>query len=199
VTVNEGKNLVEQSLNLCQKKSKQRILSEEVSWGDSSNIGNVEIRHVDSSKGFQFAIHLVEDTADLEKRPGTAPENRFISKISFEIEFNFAYRELSDTIANLGTVISFLAESLDEVIGGTTSRGQFVIRPMEGGLTLDEWIEEEGFDVSMLLADNDSQKTQVEFFSDRAEVRPPYLKMDSEIRRYLNILILDYYLKKRSS
>ncbi|QLK26179.1 hypothetical protein HYG81_00705 [Natrinema zhouii] len=87
---------------------------------------------------------------------------------------------------------------MEKQVEGTFSQGQFVIYPVESDLTLDEWIRNEGFDVSLLLANTErmTQRTEVEFFSDRAEIHPPHLEIDSETTRHIRLLILNYYLQK---
>lgn len=197
LTIADVKRNLPNALKQCEKESGDRIQTASIRWDDSHS-GEARISHIDENEPFLVKIHLQSSNEDIANRPDIASKNRIISKISFEIDFKFAYRDLGDTLANLDTLISILEDALDAELGGSISPGQFVIRPVDGELTLDEWVDEEGFEVSMLLAGKGDQRTQVEFFPDRAEVRPPYLHLDSEVRRYLNILILEYYLKKQN-
>lgn len=197
-SVEEGKHLIEQSIDDSTNRSKKRIESTEISWINTTN-ARFKLKHLDSERPFKFEVYLVESNRDSITRPEMHSQGRFIDKIAFEVNFEFAYHELSTTLSNLDTIITILKESLDDTIGGTESKGQFVISPITGGLKVDEWIREEGLDVTTRLSGKDSQKTQVEFFNDRAEVNPPYLQIDSEVERYIRIVLLDYYLKKGGS
>lgn len=194
ITLDRGKTLVEESITDCTKRSKNRIEESEISWTNSSN-AHLKLEHIDSDLPFEFEIYLVETRPNLPHETQPSEEDGYIDKISIEVEFKFAYRDLSDTLSNLNTTISILTESFDEIIGGRKSSGKFILEPIEGGLKVDEWIREEGLDVTTKLHSTKEERTQVDFFRDRAEVNTPYLQMDTEVERYIRIILLDYYLK----
>lgn len=64
------------------------------------------------------------------------------------------------------------------------SKGTFVITPIKGELTLDQWIKKENFDVSMLL--KSKEQILVDFYADKAKLTTPHLGIDSTIAHYLS-------------
>lgn len=195
VATTEAKEIVAEGFEKCEEYTKSRFQISHVTW-DESGSGFAEALHADLKFPFQISLHIEPDVDDVLENPEVDFENRNIEKIHFEIKFQFPYHELSNTLTNLGTFASYLERGLGDVADGTFSDGQFIIRPIEGELTMDEWIEEEGFQVTLLLAGDEPGQTEVEFFPDHAEIHPPYSEMDSEVIRYAELMIQHYYLRK---
>lgn len=197
--VNESKEIVDQALKAAQSESQGRIKLGTLSWDENDEgRGFIEADHIECNYPFNIEIKLIEDPDDLVERPDLSFHERNVEGFHFSINFRFPFHKLESTVQNIGVFSSFLETGLKSTQRGNLGPGQFVINPVESNLTLDEWIRNEGFDVSLLLADTGSNtgRTEVEFFPDRAEVHPPHLEIDSETTRYIRLMILEYYLKK---
>lgn len=198
-TVNQGKELVSRGLEKAETASKGRLDLGTLSWdADGVGVGFVEADHVECQHPFKVRVELHDDAGDLPQSAGKPFGEHQLDYVHFKIRFKFAFHQLDETIQNLGASASFLSKGMRSAARGTLSSGQFIIHPVESDLTLDEWIKNEGFEVSLLLAGEGQHggSTEVEFFPDRAEIHPPHLEIDSETTRYIRLLILNYYLRK---
>lgn len=194
LTRREARSVVEDVFENVEESSHDRLSVDGVAWdGDT---GKSQVTHIDGHYPYEVKVSLPPSSDDMRENPGVDSLERKISKIHVRIWFKFPFHAMDDVLSNLGTFASFLERSFKQTIRGTISDGQFIIDPVEGNLTLDEWIEQEGFEISVLLASEGKSKTEVEFFPDHAEVHPPYLEIDSETRRYIRLMILNYYLRE---
>lgn len=199
ISVCQARELVSEGLAETSDVSKNRVTLGTLSWDeDDQGKGFMDVDYIGSKFPFSLEISLLEDVDDLRKRPAVSFGERYVDGIHFKINFKFPFHSLEDTIQNLGAFASFLNKGMNKAMDVTTSPGQFIVHPVKSDLTLDEWIKEDGFDVSLLLANGRDgvERTEVEFFPDRAEIHPPHLEVDSETTRYIRLLILNYYLRK---
>lgn len=198
-SVAEIKNRLEDVFDTTERESKQRVKAEKIRW--TGKDGKTEVKHTEAKYPYTVSLDLVRDSEDRAENPEKPVEEQLIEGINFQIKFRFPFPALEAEIPNLGIFASKLEDGLDEVFYGIASDAQIVIHPIESELTLDEWINREGFDVSLLLAgSNDGvTRTEVEFFPDHVEVHPPYYEVDSEVIRYIRLLVMNYYLEKKTA
>lgn len=189
IAMSDAPELVEEILDACEEASKDRVEIETVRWSSSQKDGYVTAEFTTEDHPYKIDIALTPDVDSLRENPGTPS----LDSITFEIDFKFEFHSLDDEMHNMSSFVSFLQKGAKNIAAGTFSNGQFVIQPVETDLTLDEWIQEEQFNVSLLLATQD-QQTQVEFFPDKAVVQPPYNEVDAETVKYIRATLLNYYL-----
>jgi len=193
LTRREAKKELEKAFDSVEEQSRERLDVGEVHWNKKS--GEVQIEHVDLAKPYNVQIKLPTKASEHRERPDASMSEQYVSKIYFNFGLKFAFKEFRDILDNLDVAVRFLDAALDERVSGEFSTGKFIIYPLSADLTVDDWISDEGFEISILLSDQDDSKTEVELFSNRAEIRPPYKEIDSETARYLHRMILEYYLR----
>lgn len=177
-----------------EKSSNGKITINDEYWSVSERRGKVEFHYSDQRESFTVNIDLVRDTGSVKAIPSGDPDEVKVGSIGLEIGFKFPFKQLEDTLFNLGSLISYLEGGFDGQIRGNFSGGRFVITPVNTDLTIDEWVEEEQFDISLLLATEGKDRTEVEFFSDRAVVKSNQREIDAKTVRYMRELLLNYYL-----
>lgn len=174
--------------------SSGKISIESSHWDKYEREGQVEIQYSDKTEIFTTRIQFVQDTESLRETPSGDPDEVLVGSIGIEVDFNFPFHLLEATLFNLGSLINYLEEGFQDQMRGSFSGGRFVISPVKSDLTIDDWIKEEQFDISLLLATEDDKGTEVEFFSDRAVVKSNRREIDAQTVTYMRELLLNYYL-----
>ncbi|WP_459192084.1 hypothetical protein [Halosimplex sp. J119] len=199
-TAIEIKEKLKDVLDEVRESSGERLDTAKIKWNGVD--GETSVKHIGSSYEYQVDIHLVTEKDDEIEDPGIAQESRIVKNIEFNIGFKFSFPELESELPNLGIFASRLKSSLENELFGIPSQGKIILHPIESELSVDEWINEKGFEISLLLADGDEEgadKTEVEFFPDHVELHPPYYEVDSEVMEYVRLLVRNYYFRKRSA
>jgi hypothetical protein len=94
---------------------------------------------------------------------------------------------------SLNTLTNFLSEQLKESLQYVRfSKGLFTISPVNVDLTMDNWIKEKQFEVSLNL--KAKENIAVNLYPKRAEITFPTLQIDENVYEYLKATILNYYL-----
>ncbi|WP_396610800.1 hypothetical protein ACH9L7_11255 [Haloferax sp. S1W] len=197
-TVSQIQTHLEEVRSLIERESYERISCRTIHWNGLS--GESSAKHIDSKHGYSLDINLKESQEDLIQSPDKDTSDRIVREINFKITFKFALPEVESELPNLGVFVRLLESSLNDVFNGNASPARIILNPVENDLTLDEWIHKEGFDMSVRLAGQkgNTKKTEVEFFQNHVTVHPPYYEMDSEVTRYVKMLVMHYYLLNKS-
>lgn len=194
LTVEELVDKLDKSMEAMEEKSNGKISIESKHWELADREGKITAHYSNKKNKFDISVKMVQDTEALRENPATDPSSTVIKAVGFELDFFFPFKALDTTLFNLGSLISNMEKSLSQNIRGSFSNGRFEISPLKNGLTIDEWVSEKKFDVSLLLTSEESDQTEVEFFSDRAVVKSNEREIDGETVDYLKGLLLNYYL-----
>lgn len=194
LTVSDATDKLETGFQRAEKASSSKISVVSQHWDEFDRDGKVEIHYSDDTEVFNIDVDIVQDTDSIRQADSINPANIQVGSIGLDIEFRFPFHLLEDTLFNLGSLVNYLEDGFNSEILGSFSDGRLVISPVDDGLTIDDWIEEEQFDISLLLATEGEDRTEVEFFPDRAVVRSNKREIDAQTVRYTKELLLNYYL-----
>lgn len=170
--VGGGRLEIEEILqNRTDEKHKLKIKSE------SGGVYDVELRFIRS----------MEPSVD-----NTVAET--VESIGVSIVFDSSFGNLEREIIGLSALLNHLQEAIGTVFDVRKSTNiNFVIKPVESKLTLDQWIQKEQFDISLLLR-SDSGDRSVEFLGDRAVISSPSDQVDRKTAEYVKEAVRNYYL-----
>lgn len=194
ITVSEVTERLPVAFSRAEQTSNGKITVQENYWSDEDRKGRAEIHYLNQTEVFNIDVTVIQDTSSLRANPAGEPDEVLVGSIGVDIKFKYPFDLLEETLFNLQSLISYLETGFEDQIRGSFSGGRFVISPVNTNLTLDEWVEEEQFDVSLLLAGEDDNRTEVEFFSDRAVVKSNQREIDGQTVNYMRELLLNYYL-----
>jgi len=190
ITKATAQSELESALDNLERESKGRFDVGKLTEGENSDL-QVNIDFLDER--YRMDITLSEDTRAI-RNEDLAPKEAPVNSIGFSISFDFPFQQLDNAMDDIGVLSTQLKQMItSEMSGRAMEDGKIVVTPIEDGLTLDEWIQERRFDVSLLLT-SEGETTSVEFHEDEAVIRTPYLNIDSEVREYLRATLLNYYL-----
>lgn len=138
-------------------------------------------------------------TVDFQFVPDPTSENVLdapVTSAGIKIEFDFAFAHLKGAIIDLTSFSSFLQKALEQTYPTIRiSDTRFVVAPINSNnLTLDDWIQKQQFDVSLLLRSPDNERRSVRFSADRAEITSPHENVDDETVEHIRATLLNYYL-----
>ncbi|MFQ6056758.1 MAG: hypothetical protein ACE5J3_12340 [Methanosarcinales archaeon] len=180
--LNNIKTSIKNALEYVKEENKNRIKADPLTWNDK--YGNVNLSF--GKWTFKLSMSFLEDYELIG-------QNNNITNIAFSIDVNFPFSSLSNVVLDLSAITGFIRHAiLREIPNAKFSKGTFVITPIKGELTLDQWIKKENFDVSMLL--KSKEQILVDFYADKAKLTTPHLGIDSTIAQYLRAILLNYYL-----
>lgn len=197
ITVSEVTTMLDEVFQRVESTSRGRLQTESPMWNETD--GRVSVGHVDSKREYTIDIHIAEEGDHEVDDSDTPVENRNVKSMSFEVKFEFSYPKMESELSNLGVLTTSLLDCLEEEFQGVSSEAKIVLHPISGGLSVDEWLGEEEQEVSLLLKEDEGgvKKTEVEVFSDRVTLHPPYFKMDSEIMNHIRVLVLNYHIDSK--
>jgi hypothetical protein len=192
----EIKKKIVQLLDSVSEKHKGRIEFSPLTWDDTNEIATVKM--VYNQREYRMDAHISVEYRDYNPETEMRELSRqTISSISdsiaFSIETDFPFNTLDKMLLGLGALTSFLKDELNEVFPNVRfSKGMFTIAPIKGDFTMDHWIKQKQFEVSLLLKAQD--KILVNLYPKRAEIIFPMLQIDDKISEYLRATLLNYYL-----
>lgn len=158
-------------------------------WVDPAT-ARIRIKFSDNDT-FKLDINLHRDKSDFEE---TTPDQASVTKIGFKTDFEFPFHNVKGAILNAGTFARILRKKIDsEFVVDRFSDSQLTVQSIKKDLTLDQWIEQQQFEVSLLLS-SESGSRSVEFYPDRAIVKSPYPEIDDTTAEYIRATLLNYYL-----
>lgn len=194
LTVSDAMNRLETGFQRAEQASSSKISIESQHWDESDRDGKVEIHYSDATEAFNIDVDIVQDPDSIRQVDSIDPANIQVGSIGLDIEFRFPFHLLEDTLFNLGSLVNYIEDGFNSEIRGSFSDGSLIISPVDDGLTIDDWIEEEQFDISLLLTTEGEDRTEVEFFPDRTVVKSNKREIDAQTVRYTKELLLNYYL-----
>jgi hypothetical protein len=189
--VRENINLFIESLS---RKHQQHIKSTPISWNDN-NSGSVRLSY--NEREFRIAIQIKTEYRDFDPEEEIFNSSFDKSSISdglgFSVETDFPFHLLDQMLLSLSALIGFIKEELRETNPVIEfSKGMFILAPIKGDFTIDDWIKKKQFDVSLLL--KAQENILVNLYPKRAEIIFPTLQIDDRVSEYLRETILNYYL-----
>lgn len=194
ITVAESIDRLRTGFNRAEQASHEKISINSQHWDTTDRSGDVTIEYSDKTELFNIDVKIVQDIDSVRTRGSPTPEETLTGSVGLDIEFDFPFHLLEDTLFNLSSLLNYLEEGFRDQMRGSFSGGRFVICPVYSGLTIDEWIKEEQFDISLLLTSEDDGGATVEFFPDKAVVTSDQREIDAQTVKYVKELLLNYYL-----
>lgn len=194
LTVSEARKKLDEILRYIEAQSRNDIRIEDRRWDKNEKDVAITIQYQDEKEPYCLNFVFVPDSAELGADGVNNIDETPISSIGISIEFQFAFARLRNSIINLGAFAGFVQGGLKDIFPvKNITKARFVVSSLDNDLTLDEWIQKEQFDVSLLL-ESDDGKRSVEFFGDRAVVTSPHERIDDETVEYIRATLLNYYL-----
>ena len=137
------------------------------------------------------------DTEFKEALESELSNNTKVSEISesvaFSIEVDFPFKFIEQMLFSLNTLTNFLSEQLKETLTyAKFTKGLFTIAPIKADFTMDNWIKDKQFEISLNL--KAKENIAVNLYPKKAEIIFPTLQIDENVYEYLKETILNYYL-----
>lgn len=177
-------------------KYKDQMEFSPLTWNDSDDIGSVRVCY--NKREYRMDIHISTEYRDFDPeqeilRSPTQKRSSVSDSIAFSMEVDFPFHTLDQMLLGLSALTNFVREELKENISIVQfSRGMFTISPIKGDFTVDHWIKEKKFDVSLLL--KAQEKVLVNLYPKKAEIIFPTFQIDDKVSEYLRGTLLNYYL-----
>lgn len=194
MTVSQAIESTRESFELAERSANGKLSIESDYWDGHDREGRVKIQYDDKTEVFDVSIEFTPDTDSIREHPSGNPEALEVGSIGLEIDFDFPFRQLNDSILNLSSVMDFLESGFQDQMRGSFSGGRFVVEPLNSDLKIDDWVEEEKFDISLLLTNPNNGGAEVEFFGNKAVVKSEQRTIDAQTVKYVRELLLNYYL-----
>jgi len=193
------KEKLEAALETVEESTRGRVTYTDPTWRGGT--GEFSAEHVESNSPFNVELRLIRSNSDLAENPDVPAEKEMVEEVNIKVDFEFAFPKLDSELPNLGVFMTKLKGALDAEFQGDSGPAKIVLHPLESDLSLDEWVERENLKPTLRLTGEDSEatRTQVEFFDDHIALYPPYYEVDSEMIRYVRLLVKHYYLLNSNS
>jgi hypothetical protein len=178
------------------EKHKGQLTFSPLTWTDDDRIGSVKVTFNEREYGID--MHISSEFKEFEPEQeifeeAKASETEVSESVAFSIEVHFPFKSIEPMLLSLTSLTNFLSQELKEsfpIVG--FSKGLFTIAPIKGDFTMDHWIKEKKFDVSLLL--KAQENITVNLYPKIAEIVFPTLQIDEKVSEYLKATILNYYL-----
>ena len=194
VTVGEAISRFDDLNSVILRESNDLSTRSDVKWAKSKTECEIEYEFKDNANYYRVNWNLVSDSSALQHGDVNNPKDAPLSSIGVTIHFQFAFRDLNSEIIDLVAISRFIQKGVESIFEvDSVTNGKFIVSPLDGDLTMDDWVHDEQFDVSLLLKSDDSQRS-VKFHGDRAEIISPTTEIDNETVDYIRATLLNYYL-----
>lgn len=175
------------------EKHKGKINFSPLKWTEDDKVGSVNATFNER----EYRIDMQIDTEFKEELESELSDNIKVSEVSesvaFSIEVDFPFKFIEQMLFSLNTLTNFLSEQLKENLAYVRfTKGLFTIAPIKADLTMDSWIKEKQFEVSLNL--KAKENIAVNLYPKKAEIVFPTLQIDENVYEYLKATILNYYL-----
>lgn len=182
-------------VNSLSEKHRGQIAFSPLTWTDTDRIGSVNTTY--NQREFRIDMHISSEYRDYEPEREVFKATEEVLEISdsvaFSIEVNFPFKSIEPMLLSLTSLTNFISEQLKETLSIVGfSKGLFTIAPIKADFTMDHWIKEKQFDVSLLLKAREN--ILVNLYPNKAEIVFPTLQIDEKVSEYLEATILNYYL-----
>lgn len=162
----------------------------EQKWGDDGRELDVKTKYKNRTEPYELTLNFIPGTSQ-SMETGFDPS---IRSIGVSITFRFEFGKLRNSIIDLMLFARFLRAAAESTLPvKSITDGRFVVSPIDNDLTLDDWIKQDKFDVSLLLNSEDG-RSSVEFYSDKAVISSPHTDVDDKTVEYIRATLLSYYL-----
>jgi hypothetical protein len=192
ITVSALAERLEDAFRSCEEISEETVEITDITKAGSKKIDASVV--FSNNDPFNLCVEMVQDNSSLRSADVDSISEAKVSSVGITIDFTFPFHDLKGVLIDLGTFIGFLQRSLaNEFEVNNFTKSTIVVEALDNGLTLDDWIEKERFDVSLLLQSEESDRS-VRFYGDRAEITSPYTEIDDRTAEYVRATLLNYYL-----
>jgi dTDP-4-dehydrorhamnose 3,5-epimerase-like enzyme len=183
---------IESAINRTISQSKGNGEKKGLHWLDETT-AEVEVTCLNNDP-FIVTVDLLQDNRSLENIKVNSLSEARLSSIGVTIQFEFAFHELKGVLMDVGTFSQFLRTGFKKEFDiRKVTRSQFTVSTLENDLTLDDWIQEQRFDASLLLNDAEGERS-IEFRGNKAVITSPYPEIDDQTAEYIRLTLLNYYL-----
>jgi len=180
--------------SLSGQSSDINISEKTVMWNRSKDESTINIQFGDNSEKYSLTAKFIPAQSDLNGEDVTSQKEALLSSIGITVNFSFAFSNLKSAIIDLVAFSDFVQSAFEEVYAvREVTNGKFVVSPIDNDLTMEDWVHDQQFDVSLLLK-SDDQERSVRFRGDQAEIRSPTRQIDNETVEYIRATLLNYYL-----
>jgi hypothetical protein len=172
------------------ERDKGKIKLSPPKWTEDNCLGSVDVcfNERDYRIDMQIDKEFEQDFEEVQKETPLVSEG-----ISFTIEVDFPFKFLEPVLFSLNTLTNLLNGLLEEnFYNAKFSKGVFTVAPIKADLTMDNWIKDKQFEVSLVL--KAKQNISINLYSKKAEIIFPNLQIDENVYEYLKATILNYYL-----
>ena len=151
-----------------------------------------EVKHAERNEPYRVILSFLPDGEPTFETDEVPAQN--IGSIGISIKFQFAFGNIRGSIIDLMVLSEFLTDSIKKQVSHqSVTDGQLIVSSLEDDLTLDNWVNTEQFDVSLLLHSEDGRRS-VEFHKDRAIIKSPYSMVDQQTVEYIRAVLINYYI-----
>jgi|AntDeeMinimDraft_4_1070355.scaffolds.fasta_scaffold11233_2 hypothetical protein len=191
-TVGEANEAIESTVQNSVARCRGGAEVEEFQWIDET-IANVTVTYLNNDP-FEITFELIQDNNSFTNLDVHSVDDAQLASIGVNIRFEFDFRNLKGVLMDVGTFAQFLRESLkDQLNVRKVTESRFKVGTLENDLTLDDWIQEQRFETSLLLEDDRGERS-IEFRGDEAVITAPYPEVDDQTAEYIRLTLLNYYL-----
>lgn len=192
IQIKHSKKNIEQCVYHCEDLSRGSLEIIRFDWTDKTT-ARVDVSYI-SDKDLAIEINLLPNTNSFRSPDMENILESELSSVGVDIQFQFDFHNLRGAILNLNNLADFLLRSIEsEFDVRSVSNSTITVSSLDDNLTLDDWIKDKQFDVSLLLQ-SENEERSVEFIGDRAVISSPYTGMDDTTAEYIEATLLNYYL-----
>lgn len=175
------------------EKHQGKIHFSPLKWTEDDKLGSLNVTFNEREYRIDMQIET-EFREDFGRETRNNPKVFETSEsVAFSIEVDFPFKFIEQMLFSLNTLTNFLSEQLKENIAYVRfTKGLFTIAPIKADLTMDNWIKEKQFEVSLNL--KSKENIAVNLYPQKAEIVFPTLQIDETVYEYLKATILQYYL-----
>ncbi len=196
VTISEAKDRVEVAVENCRPVSKDNVEIDDIRKVSDSESGHkieATVRYLDHDP-FVITFDLIPDSASMMDSDVQTTADAKLSSIGISIRFEFEFYELKGVLMDLNNFANFLQTGLEqEFTIREFTNSQLTVGSLKSEPSLDDWIKEQRFEVSLLLKAEQEERS-VKFYGDKAVLTSPYAQVDDKTADYIRATLLNYYL-----
>lgn len=191
-TVGEAHQGIESAIQNSIDQSKRSAAIDEFYWLDETT-AEVTVTYLNNDP-FTITIDLIQENRSFGKRSINTVADSQLSSIGVTVRFEFDFYNLKGALMDVGTFSQFLREGLKQEFSvRNVTESRFKVGTLENDLTMDEWIQEQRFEASLLLKDERGERS-IEFQGNQAVITAPYPEVDDQTAEYIRLTLLNYYL-----
>lgn len=196
VTMSEANDRIKAAVKNCRQISKKNVEINDVrEVGDSESDYKIEatVQYLDHDP-FVITFDLIPDSTSMMDSSIQTTADAKLSSIGISIRFEFEFYELESVLMDLNNFADFLRTGLEQELKiREFTNSRLSVGSLKSDPSLDEWIKEQRFEVSLLLK-ADQEERSVKFHGDKAVLTSPYAQVDKKTADSIRATLLNYYL-----